>query len=114
MRINLGVCAYRLGGVWLTASLIKKISDIRLRIYVCPLIGSTVWSWECLVRSEANERVLIEISLVRELDDTGVVLQGELFLGSKYVQDVPRNVKQRLRGKGWLAGRKRTRPDKGG
>jgi hypothetical protein len=60
-----------------------------------------------------NERVLIEISLVRELDDTGAVLQGELFLGSKYVQDVPRNVKQRLRGKGWLARRKRAWPDKG-
>ena len=53
-------------------------------------------------------------SLVRELDDAGAVLQGKLFLGSKYVQDVLRNVKQRLRGKGWLAGRKRTWPDKGG
>jgi hypothetical protein len=61
-----------------------------------------------------NERVLIEISLVRELDDTGAVLQGELFLVSKYFQDVLRNVKQRLRGKGWLAGRKRAWPDKGG
>jgi hypothetical protein len=27
-----------------------------------------------------NERVLIEISLVRELDDAGAVLQGKLFL----------------------------------
>ena len=54
-----------------------------------------------------NERVLIEISLIRELDDVGAVLQGELFRVCKYVQRVPRNVKQRLWGKGWLAGRKR-------